>query len=134
MYKVSFSLTFCKHITTFKSSAFLQHSPQHFRGTARRGMYNLPPCQMSMYCLSIGIGVCKLLSSGFSLWVIFFCLLQVLENVGAAKPFKVKLFASKSKLCNFRSEQNVYPVQYMIHVQSILCVGTLLWNIFQLFY
>lgn len=71
MYEVSFSLTCCKHITTFKSSAFLQHSPQHFRGTTRRGMYNLSPCQISMYCLSIGICMCKLLSWGFSLWVIF---------------------------------------------------------------
>lgn len=51
--EVSYSLTCCKHITTFKSSAFLQHSPQHFRGTTRRGMYNLCHCQISSI-------VCKL--------------------------------------------------------------------------
>lgn len=70
--EVSFSLTCCKHITTFKSSAFLQHSPQHFRGTTRRGMYNLSHCQIFIYWLSVGICMCKLLSPGFSLSELFF--------------------------------------------------------------
>lgn len=130
--EVLFSLTCCKHITTFKSSAFLQHSPQHFRGTTRRGMYNLSHCQISIYCLLVGICMCKLLSTGFSLSELFFLVyyrsLKMLVQLNLLRSNclhpKVSCATLDLNKC----------LQCMIHVQCILCVGTLLWNTFQLFY